>query len=148
MTDNPANFSGRSIARTLPARLFVVDDEKMLAWTLSMLLTKFGYQVSTFNNPMLAMDAFREQPADLVISDVAMPEMSGIDLAIFVRQHTPHCKILLLSGQAETPQLLQKARGNGFQFEVLAKPITPEKLLQHVSRELGAPPINECRNPT
>ncbi len=101
-----------------------------------MLLTKVGYEVSTFNDPTVAIDAFRKQPADMVISDVIMPEMSGIDLAILVKQHVPDCKVLLLSGQANTPQMFEKARRNGFNFEVLAKPILPEELLRRVNKSL------------
>lgn len=93
-----------------PSRLFVVDDEKLLAWTMSKLLTKFGYEVTTFNDPTLAIEAFRRRPADLVISDVVMPEMSGIELAMLIAQHTPGCKVLLLSGQAQTPQLISTLR--------------------------------------
>ena len=121
---------------TIPARVFVIDDEKMLAWTLSMLLTKAGYEVVTFNNPLLVMEEFRQRPADLVISDVAMPEMSGIDLAMQLKQYQPSCNILLLSGQANTLQLLTHARGFGFDFEVFPKPFGPRELLRVVEARL------------
>ena len=121
-----------------PPRVLVIDDEKMLAWTLSMLLTKAGYIVVTFNDPLLVIDELRERPVDLVISDVIMPGMSGIDLAIQLQKHRLCTKVLLLSGQANTLQLLAGAREQGFDFEVFPKPMLPSELLRVVQASVGA----------
>ncbi len=119
------------------ARVLIVDDQKVLAWTIGMLLTKAGYEVETLNNPMLVRDALQKRPADLVISDVVMPEMSGIDLAIQLEQEHSSCKIILLSGQANTLQLLSKARAAGYDFEVFPKPIPPNDLLRLVEARVN-----------
>ena len=66
---------------------------------------------------------------DLIISDVIMPDMNGIEAAIRIRQLLPGCKILLFSGQAATAELLEKARQEGHEFEILAKPVHPQDLL-------------------
>ena len=58
-----------------------------------------------------------------------MPGMSGIELAIQFRKNFPQCKVLLFSGQAATANLLEDARSDGYEFEVLAKPIHPADLL-------------------
>ncbi|MGB9257180.1 MAG: response regulator, partial [Candidatus Korobacteraceae bacterium] len=66
---------------------------------------------------------------DLVISDVIMPDMNGIEAAISIRGFLPSCKILLFSGQAATADLLENARAQGHEFEILAKPVHPSDLL-------------------
>lgn len=54
-----------------------------------------------------------------------MPGMSGIELAIHFRKAQPECKILLFSGQATTADLLEKARTEGYDFDLLTKPVHP-----------------------
>ncbi len=58
-----------------------------------------------------------------------MPGMSGIDLAIQIKEQYPNCKVLLFSGLASTAGLLDEARRQGHDFEILAKPIHPSDLL-------------------
>jgi CheY-like chemotaxis protein len=65
----------------------------------------------------------------MLISDVIMTGITGIEAAIATRQKMPHCKILLFSGQAATADLLEKARLHGHEFEILAKPVHPTDLL-------------------
>ncbi|WP_429634711.1 hypothetical protein [Tunturiibacter psychrotolerans] len=65
-----------------------------------------------------------------------MPEMSGLELAIQLQAVCPECKILLFSGQAQTVDLLQKARAQGHSFELLSKPIHPTDLLDGIRSAL------------
>jgi DNA-binding response OmpR family regulator len=83
-------------------------------------------------NPLEALEAARTVRPDLVIADVLMPELSGIDLAVRLKELCPTCKVLLFSGQAETAALLEDARLRGRHFEVLAKPIHPRNLLARI----------------
>jgi DNA-binding NtrC family response regulator len=57
------------------------------------------------------------------------PLLSGIELAIQVREYCPDCKVLLFSGQAASAGLLETARANGYDFEFLLKPVHPSDLL-------------------
>jgi DNA-binding NtrC family response regulator len=84
------------------------------------------------------LDAARLEAPDLLISDVLMPSLSGIELAIQVREHCPDCKVLLFSGQAATASLLETARAEGYDFEVLLKPVHPSDLLAKI-RNLTEP---------
>jgi CheY-like chemotaxis protein len=113
-------------------RVFIVDDEQVIALTLATILEKSGFDAVAFTNPVEALEAARKLPPSLVISDVVMPEMSGIDLAIQLKDICPKCKILLFSGQAATADLLKTARQDGHNFELLAKPIHPGDLLRTV----------------
>lgn len=110
-------------------RVLVVDDERVIADTLSIILNQNGFDASPVYTGTAAVDRAKETKPELVISDVIMPDMNGIEAAIRIRQFLPGCKILLFSGQAATADLLEKARAQGHEFEILAKPVHPQDLL-------------------
>jgi len=110
-------------------RVLVVDDERVIADTLATILNQNGFEASAVYTGTAAVDHARDSRPDLVISDVIMHDMNGIEAAIRIREMLPGCKILLFSGQAATADLLEKARAEGHQFEILAKPVHPQDLL-------------------
>ena len=109
--------------------VFVVDDEVIIAQTLSIILNQDGFQASAFSHPDDAIAAREELRPDLLISDVVMPGMTGVDLAIHFRKAQPDCEVLLFSGQAATASFLEDARVRGYDFELLSKPVHPADLL-------------------
>jgi DNA-binding NtrC family response regulator len=109
--------------------VFVVDDEAVIALTLTIILNRAGFQASAFDHSDKAIAACESMTPDLLISDVVMPGMSGIDLALHFRKTLPECRVLLFSGQAATVDLLQEARELGYDFDVLSKPVHPNDLL-------------------
>lgn len=109
--------------------VFVVDDEVVIAQTLAIILNQAGFEASAYDHPNKAIAARAELVPDLLISDVMMPGMTGIDLAIHFRKAQPDCKVLLFSGQAATADLLKKAREHGYDFDLLSKPVHPADLL-------------------
>jgi CheY-like chemotaxis protein len=92
--------------------VFVVDDEAVIAQTLAIILNQAGFTATAFEDPEAAIAALKTAP-DLLISDVVMPKMTGIKLAIHFRKAYGSCKVLLFSGQASTADLLEEARGQG-----------------------------------
>jgi CheY-like chemotaxis protein len=88
-----------------------------------------GYEANVAYDGESALAQCEACQPDLVISDVVMPGMSGVDLAVSIQQRYSGCKILLFSGQAATADILDQARKRGYSFDVLAKPIHPEDLL-------------------
>ncbi|HLJ29077.1 MAG TPA: response regulator [Candidatus Angelobacter sp.] len=110
-------------------KVLVVDDERVIADTLAIILNQSGFAASAVYTGTGAVEHAREHRPDLIISDVIMPDMNGIEAAIRIRQILPGCKILLFSGQAATADLLEKARAEGHEFEILAKPVHPQDLL-------------------
>jgi CheY-like chemotaxis protein len=110
-------------------RVLVVDDEQVIADTLAKILDLNGYDASAVYTGTAAVESARALQPDLIISDVIMPDMNGIEAAISIRGFLPHCKILLFSGQAATADLLENARSQGHEFEILAKPVHPSDLL-------------------
>lgn len=117
----------------------VVDDEEVIASTLAMILCLSGFASEFFTNPNEALKTARITAPHLLISDVVMPQMSGIELAIRVKEICPGCKVLLFSGQAVTMDLLQAARIRGYEFQILQKPIHPSNLLAAVREQQALP---------
>ncbi len=116
-------------AQVTKPRILVVDDERRIADTLVIILNQNGFDASAVYTGTEAVDRARSSRPDLVISDVIMPDMNGIEAAIQIRNILPACKILLFSGQAATADLLEKARAEGHEFDILAKPVHPQDLL-------------------
>lgn len=104
-------------------RVFVVDDEHVVATTLAAILRLHGYCAISFTSPIEALAAAQSRAPDLLISDVMMPDISGIDLAIQIRAECPECKVLLFSGQAATRDLPEDARRKGHDSQLLQKPV-------------------------
>lgn len=113
-------------------QILVVDDEKVISDTLAMILRLNGFAATSFTSPLEALNSISSADPDLLLSDVVMPELSGIDLAIKFKEKYPSCKILLFSGQASTSDLLQAARGRGYEFHLLTKPVHPVDLVQRI----------------
>ena len=112
--------------------IFVVDDEKAIAETLALILARSGFRVTSFTSPREALEKALALPPSLLLSDVYMPELSGVDLAVQIKERHPHCKILLFSGQAGTIDLLGAVREQGYDFALVAKPIHPVDLLRRI----------------
>jgi CheY-like chemotaxis protein len=115
-------------------RVLVVDDEHVIADTLAIILGQNGYDASAAYTGEEAVEKARTVKPDLIISDVIMKDMNGIEAAIQIRKLLPACKILLFSGQAATADLLDNARQQGHEFEILAKPVHPADLLAKLKK--------------
>jgi DNA-binding NtrC family response regulator len=118
--------------------ILIVDDERVIADTLSVILRQSGFQTLTAYNGKNALDLVDITPPDLLLSDVVMPGMTGVELAIELTQRNPKCRVLLFSGQAATVDLLEKARSDGYNFTTLAKPVHPTDMLRRISECLKA----------
>jgi DNA-binding NtrC family response regulator len=114
-------------------RVFIVDDEEVIASSLAMILRLHGgIHATSFSDPLKVLELAHLEAPDLLISDVMMPELSGIDLAIQLRQLCPECKVLLFSGHAASSHMLDAAREQGYAFELLSKPVHPADLLNKI----------------
>ena len=115
-------------------RIFVVDDEPVIASTLAAILQMNGFSARFFTNPLDALAAARSKAPDVVISDVTMPGISGVDFAIKMRALFPQCKILLFSGNPASLSLLEDARTQGHDFPLLVKPVLPDEFLLEIGK--------------
>lgn len=116
--------------------VLVVDDEVVIAETLAKILRKSGYSVITAYDGEDAIQAALLRPPELVISDVMLPGMNGIELGITIRRIFPDCKVILSSGKHHSRDLLESALSAGNHFVFLEKPVPPNLLLAHVSQSL------------
>jgi DNA-binding response OmpR family regulator len=142
LSEIPCNESETLTEQRRPVVL-VVDDEKVIADTVSIILSKSGFAALTAYDGETAMEIASVIPPELLITDVVMRGMNGIELAIAMVQSVPDCKILLFSGQAATVDLLATANEAGHNFALLTKPVHPTDLLRRVSNclDLREPPI-------
>lgn len=115
-------------------KIIVVDDEPIIADTLANILNGEGHNALAFSGGEPAIRLAEVMHPDLLITDVAMPGMDGIETAKAVLKVVPDCRIILFSGQAQSTELVSKARAEGYLFEVLAKPVNPDVLLAAISR--------------
>jgi CheY-like chemotaxis protein len=123
----PAKHAGK------PPAIFVIDDESNIADTLTKILGSKGYEAFAFYNGRSAIEAARRRCPDVVLADVMMPRMNGIDTVIAIRRLCLGTRIILFSGQAGTTDLLEGARAKGYSFDILPKPIHPDKLLKKLA---------------
>jgi len=113
--------------------VLVVDDECAIADTLSEILKRSGFNAIVAYDGASALDAALLNPPEVLITDVVLPGMNGIDLAISMRRIFTDCKVILFSGNAATSPLLASAMRAGHNFVLLTKPVHPAEMLAHVS---------------
>lgn len=113
----------------IKVKVLVADDEHVIADTLAMILNHSGYDARAAYSGEEAVDVAESFQPNLLISDVVMGGINGIDAAIQIRIMLPTCRVLLFSGQAATTGLLEEARAKGYDFDLLAKPVHPGDLL-------------------
>jgi CheY-like chemotaxis protein len=123
--------------------VLVVDDERIIADTLVAVLCRSGFAAIAAYDGLSALEMARVIPPELLITDIAMPRMNGIQLALALVATISDCKVLLFSGHAAHTDLLE-ARKAGFNFPLLAKPVHPAQLLAHVAATLSF----QCWPPT
>jgi CheY-like chemotaxis protein len=114
-------------------KVLVVDDEKRIADTLTEILEMAGFQVVSAYDGWDALEVAAKFQPDCVLSDVLMPRMNGVELAIAISKMFPVARILLFSGQAGISDILLEGQRQGFEFELIAKPIHPLKLIERLT---------------
>ena len=116
--------------------VLIVDDESVIADTLTEILNRSGYAATAAYDAESAMESALLKPPEMLITDVVLPGMNGIELAIQIKRIFPDCKTLLFSGQASTSDMLTSAKSAGHHFTLLSKPVHPKDLLAWVSQSL------------
>jgi DNA-binding NtrC family response regulator len=108
-------------------RVLVVDDEKAVADSLTLILRASGYDATPAYSGEEAVELCQAIGPHIVVSDIVMGPMSGFDLAIWLAEHRPACRIILMSAHSFHDPLVAKSVRRGFDF--LPKPIHPDKFL-------------------
>ena len=113
--------------------VLVVDDEEIIADTRVAILAGWGYAAMACYDAETALEMALVIPPEILISDVCLTGMNGVDLAVEIRSKVPDCKVILFSGQADSLNLLALARNAGHNFTLLQKPVHPVELLAHLT---------------
>jgi CheY-like chemotaxis protein len=135
-SDHPGEAAWKSPARLERTqdirKILVVDDQRLIADTLAEILNSAGFDAIAAYDGWDALDKASRFDPHCVLTDVLMPRMNGVELAIAMRKNYPRSSILLFSGQAGIADILQDGRHQGYEFELIAKPIHPLKLIERL----------------
>jgi DNA-binding NtrC family response regulator len=113
--------------------IFVVDDESIISQTLGMILRNAGYEARSFSEPDAALKAARGERPDLLLTDMVMPEMDGMELAMRMQELRPSCKVLVISGHLLSLPSAGRLHDEDRQhIDFLCKPVHPLKLLAKI----------------
>jgi DNA-binding response OmpR family regulator len=123
--DSPAPQQHRPV-------VMIVDDERLIADTLSAIFAKCGFATLTAYDAPSALEEAKLCAPEILIADVALPGMNGVELAIALVEAVPACKVLLFSAHAGAAELVMDAREKGHEFLFLAKPVHPAVVVTRV----------------
>ena len=115
-------------------RLLVVDDESIVGKRLKQVFSKIGFEVETYTEAAPAMVAMAEKPFDIVVTDLKMEGMDGMEVLKRVRDMNPRTQVIIITGYA-SPATAELAQQQGV-FEFLAKPFRLDELKQVIFRAL------------
>ena len=113
-------------------RVLVVDDQCSISESLAMILSHKGFVPKTASNGEDAVELARVFLPDLLISDVVLGGITGIEAANEILTFLPTCKVILFSGQANTLDFLKRSR-TAPHFDILPKPLHPDVLLRRIA---------------
>jgi DNA-binding response OmpR family regulator len=112
--------------------VLVADDERVLAETLVMILNQSGFEARAVCSGDEARKIAREFAPEILISDVLLADQDGIELAMEISRLLPQTRVLLFTGQHFVDELLRGPRAQGFDFEILNKPVHPKDLVDRL----------------
>lgn len=119
------------------ALILVVDDEPAIVETVCLLLEADGLNAIGAHSGAEAVAKAQESCPDLLFSDIVMPGMNGFELALQIKAHCPHCRLIFFSGYAEVAEMSSGLRERGYEFEVLRKPMLPTLMVEKVRAALN-----------
>src|ERR1700759_2497010 len=102
-------------------KIIVADDEHVIADTLTIIFNQNGFEARAAYSGEEVMEIANSFQPDILVTDIVMAGVNGMEAAILIRNKLPSCRIVLLSGQAIAADLLDEARAQGHEFEVIAK---------------------------
>jgi DNA-binding response OmpR family regulator len=117
---------------TAKPKVLIADDEKLIADTLALILNQGGFDARAVYSCTNALEVAPSFQPDMLISDVLMADLNGVDAAIQMRGLLPDIHVFLLSGQTATADMIARSKAGDMGFEVLVKPVHPQELLRRL----------------
>jgi len=118
------------------ATILIIDDDDLIRVLLRSALEERGYEVAEAANGRQGLELYRQRPTDLVITDILMPEMNGLDLILELTRAFLNVKVIAISGAPDTENTLDAAKLLGVRH-TLHKPFRMDALLKTVQYELA-----------
>jgi EAL domain-containing protein (putative c-di-GMP-specific phosphodiesterase class I) len=117
-----------------PARVVIIDDDEMVARALSSLLAREGYAVETFSAPREAVERIGRDPVDVVLSDVSMPGMTGLEMLSALRERRADVPVVFVTGAPRVEDAMRAMELGAFRY--LAKPLEMQAVRQVVAEAI------------
>jgi two-component system response regulator (stage 0 sporulation protein F) len=117
------------------ATILIIDDEEIIRVLLRSALEEVGYEVTEAANGREGLELYRRRPADLVITDIIMPELDGLDMLLELTREFLHAKVIAISGAGEEKNVVDVANLLGAR-QTFQKPFSMPHLLSVVRYEL------------
>lgn len=116
-------------------RILIVDDEPDMLWLLSMIIKeKTPYEVITTNNPVEALELSKNQHFDILITDLKMPGLDGIELLNAVRGFNPDIPIIIITAYATSESASEAHEKNAFDF--ITKPFRKDQIIFTIEKAI------------
>ena len=116
--------------------VLLLDDEPIVGKRLKPALEKVGYEVEVFKDPVAAQERIKEKEFDIVITDICMPNVDGIQILDEVAQQSSRTKVIMITGYAMMEMARQAMEKGAFDF--IAKPFKPDDLREVVAKAAEA----------
>jgi DNA-binding NtrC family response regulator len=117
------------------ATILIIDDEEGIRALLRTSLKAAGYEVTEATNGRQGLERYRHRPTDLIITDIAMPELDGLDMILELTRQFLHAKVIAISGMGGEANVLDVAKLFGAR-QTFQKPFSMPRLLDAVRYEL------------
>ena len=127
-------MSKEQLSNNRDLHIMVVDDEQSMCDFLEIILLRDGYQVSSFTDAFAAVASLETENYDLVISDLKMPSMSGLELLRTVKKKTPTSEIIMITAFASTTTVIEAMKNGAFDY--ITKPFKVDEILLTVEKAL------------
>lgn len=115
-----------------PFRILILDDERIVCDRLRPLLEKLGFEVEAFTDSSKAIARLAEQRFDVLVTDLKMPGIGGLDVLTFAREHSGSTKVIVITGFATTDTAREALAGGAVEF--IPKPFKMSKLRDLIVR--------------
>lgn len=116
-------------------RVLVIDDEEIVRISCRKCLTPEGYEVDVAANGADGLRLTRENPYDLILTDLKMPDMDGMEFLMTMKEIQPEAKVIMITGYS-TVEHAEEARRRGA-YNYIEKPFTPDTLITAVKEAFG-----------
>ena len=117
------------------ARIVVIDDEEIVRISCSRTLKPEGHDVRLAKNGQEGLSMLAAEPADLVLTDLKMPEIDGIDVLTVVKKEWPSTEVIIMTGYQTVETAVKSIKLGAFDY--IEKPFTPDSLLAVVTKALA-----------